>query len=274
MLEWIRTNKTLLSAGIIVTAVIPVLIISYEVLIKGKESVQFSFDTVAGLVIILYYLLLIILAIGFSLRWIVGQIIVIRRLKNEKIKTELLHLKAQVNPHFFFNMLNNLYGWIDKDPSIAKDLVLKLSEMMRYSIYDGQKDMVNIKEEISFLKNYIQLHQIRYHKKIQIDFSIDLQHREVKVMPLLFIILVENAFKHGVETLRENAFVKMDLKTTSKEIIFEIKNNFEKEDPSSKGIGLQNLRRRLKIMYPNNHKLVTSNTDNVFTALLTLNFSQ
>lgn len=273
MFRWIRANKTLLLVGIAVTAVIPVVIISYEVLIKREDAVHISFDSVAGLVVILYYLILILLGVAFSLRWIVRQIILIRRLKNEKVKAELLHLKAQVNPHFFFNMLNNLYGWIDEDPSTAKDLVLKLSEMMRYSIYDGQKEVVTIEEEISFLKNYIELHRIRYHKTICIDFSIDLQRKEVKVMPLLFIILVENAFKHGVETLRKNAFVSIILKTTNKEIVFEIKNNFGGEELTSKGIGLENLERRLSIMYPNNYKLTSESADNIFTALLILKIS-
>lgn len=269
MFKCIRANKTLFLAVIAITVAIPMVFISYEILIGGKEAVQISFDSITGLVIILYYLLLILFGIAFSLRWLIRQLILIRRLKNEKKKTELLHLKTQVNPHFFFNMLNNLYGWIDENPIIAKELVIKLSEMMRYSIYDGQKEVVTIEEEISFLKNYIELHRLRYHKNISIDFSIDLQRKEVKVMPLLFIILVENAFKHGVEKLRDNAFVDISLKTSSKGIHFEIKNNFE-ENMDAQGIGLENLERRLSIMYPNNYKLTTGNADNVFNALLIL----
>ena len=192
MFKWIKANKTLLLTGIAVTAIIPVVIISYEVLIKGEDAVHISFDSTAGLVVILYYLLLILFGIAFFFQWIVRQIILISRLKNQKMKTELLHLKAQVNPHFFFNMLNNLYGWIDENPSTAKELVLKLSEMMRYSIYDGQKEVVTIEEEISFLKNYIELHRIRYHKTIRIAFSIDLQHNMPKLKGFDFLKSLTN----------------------------------------------------------------------------------
>lgn len=204
-------------------------------------------------------------------RWLFRQIKSIIQLKNEKAKTELLHLKSQVNPHFFFNTLNNLYGWVGKDTKVAQELILKLSDMMRYSIYDGQKEEVTIKEEIAYLNNYIDLHKMRYHKKIDIQFNCSIEQEHDKIMPLLFIILLENAFKHGVENLREHAYVHIDLKTNDKEIVFSVENNFDKDAPTTEsGIGLKNLKRRLELVYPRKHSLAFTKTENVYKAVLTL----
>ncbi|WP_428740337.1 sensor histidine kinase [Tenacibaculum sp.] len=203
--------------------------------------------------------------------WLFKQIKSIIRLKNEKTKTELMHLKSQVNPHFFFNTLNNLYGLVGKDAKKAQELILKLSDMMRYSVYDGEKDMVLLSEEITYLQNYIELHKMRYHKAIDIQFNIDIADNDYKVMPLLFIILLENAFKHGVENLRKNAYVHLNLTANQNAINFEIENNFDAtEENQEVGIGLQNLKRRLELVYPKNHALTTSKTDEIYFAKLNI----
>jgi len=205
------------------------------------------------------------------LRWILLQIRSIIKLKKEKKEAELLHLKSQVNPHFFFNTLNNLYGLVEQDTDKAKQLILKLSDMMRYSIYEGQKDFVSLGEEVDYLQNYIELHKMRYHKKIDVAFDIDIEDEQIKVMPLLFIILLENAFKHGVENLRKDAFVSLQLKATSDQIVFEVVNNFDKEELNGhQGIGLENLRRRLNLVYTNQHEFTTQLKDNLFEAKLSL----
>jgi two-component system sensor histidine kinase AlgZ len=204
-------------------------------------------------------------------RWIFKQTKSILSLKNEKAKTELMHLKSQVNPHFFFNMLNNLYGWVDKDPVKAKKLIISLSEMMRYSIYEGEKDSVSLEDEVVYMQQYIDLHRMRYHKEIDVQFEIDTTEKPVHVMPLLFIILLENAFKHGVENLRENAFVHLKMVANDKQVIFEITNNFDpKEIPATPGIGIQNLKRRLELVYPKKHSLVLDSDNGIYKAKLTL----
>ncbi|WP_026968081.1 sensor histidine kinase [Algoriphagus terrigena] len=192
----------------------------------------------------------------WMIRWIILQIKAILRLKKEKKQAELMHLKSQVNPHFFFNTLNNLYGLVENDPAKAQQLILKLSDMMRYSIYEGQNDWVTLDEEITYLENYMELHRMRYHKEIAIRFEIDAEDRSVKIMPLLFIIMVENAFKHGVEKLRKDAFVHICLKATQQQVDFEIENNFDAEEMSEKGgIGLNNLKKRLDLVYLKRHEL-------------------
>lgn len=195
----------------------------------------------------------------WMIRWLVIQIKFILRLKKEKKQAELMHLKSQVNPHFFFNTLNNLYGLVEKDPAKAQQLILKLSDMMRYSIYEGQNDWVTLGEEISYLENYMDLHRMRYHKEIAIRFETEVEDRTVNIMPLLFIIMVENAFKHGVEKLRAGAYVHICLKSNKKQIDFTIENNFDGEQAGGKeGIGLNNLKKRLALVYPNRHEILLS----------------
>ena len=252
----------------IVTALIPILITVFELIATEKESVVFleGYPTSISTLILLYYLLLIILGVS----WFIKQIISLIKLKNEKAQTVLLHLKSQVNPHFFFNTLNNLYGLVGTDVKKAQNLILKLSDMMRYSIYEGERDFVTLKEEVDYLKNYIELHKMRYHKEIDVQSQFQIED-EYKVMPLLFIILLENAFKHGLENLHEDAYVHLNMKTKNNEVFFEIDNNFDISQPKEdNGIGLKNLKRRLELVYPHKHNLTFSSTKNVYKAQLTL----
>lgn len=178
-----------------------------------------------------------------------------RNLKSEKAKAELALLKTQINPHFFFNTLNNLYALTVKNSDKAPEVILKLSDMMRYTIYEGKKDIVPLNEVIVYLKNYIDLHKIRYHKSVKIDFTHTIGDGDT-IAPLLFIILLENAFKHGVESLTENAFITINLISNVDFIHFNIENNFDSNEISEdKGIGLDNLKRRLELIYPDKHQL-------------------
>lgn len=207
----------------------------------------------------------------YGIKWIIKEIRWINELKNERAKAELLHLKGQVNPHFFFNMLNNLYGLVAKDPNKAQALLLRISDLMRYGIYDGQKDTVMLKEEIDYLKNYIELHKMRYHKPIDVRFDLDVTDDTMLVMPLLFIILLENAFKHGVENLRKNPYVHLRMVATKEEIRFKVVNNFDENTPTTRtGIGLSNLKRRLELSYPKQHVLTSDIDRNVYVTELIL----
>jgi LytS/YehU family sensor histidine kinase len=206
-------------------------------------------------------------------RWIFNQIKAILRQRKEKINLELMHLKSQVSPHFFFNTLNNLYGLIDKDSAQAKQMLLTLSEMMRYSIYDGQKESVPLEDELKYIRNYMDLHKARYYKVSDIRLHHSITQPGITVMPLLFIILLENAFKHGIETLREKAFVHVELTADVNEIHFSIKNNFDptcQKGNEGQGIGLQNLARRLELVYPRRHSLTYSTNADIYSAKLTL----
>jgi LytS/YehU family sensor histidine kinase len=136
--------------------------------------------------------------------------------------------------------------------------------MMRYTIYMGKEDFVPIKDEIEYLKNYIELHKIRYHKTVDIRFYHSTES-DCPIAPLLFIIPLENAFKHGVERLTKDAYIHMNLKTQDGIIHFDIENNFgEQKANQTTGIGLNNLKQRLKLLYPNTHKIQIKVTKNIY----------
>lgn len=213
------------------------------------------------------------LLLYWAARWIFNQIKSILKRRKEKINLELLHLKSQVSPHFFFNTLNNLYGLINKDSERARQMVLTLSEMMRYSLYDGQKEEVPLEDELTFITNYISLHQARYHKVSDVQVHHSIKQPGHTVMPLLFIILLENAFKHGMETLREKAFVHVLLTADEHSIQFSVQNNFDpasQQENKEQGIGLQNLSRRLQLVYPKRHSLTFSTNADIYSAKLIL----
>lgn len=195
-----------------------------------------------------------------------------RTLKAEKAEAELALLRSQINPHFFFNTLNNLYSLVVHQSNKAPEVILKLSDMMRYTIYEGKKDKVSLKEEIEYLQGYIDLHKIRYQKDVDIRFETP-EETNLQIAPLLFIVPLENAFKHGVESLRDGAYIDVSIKADNKRerIIFSISNNFEDKGlESEKGIGLENLCKRLELLYPDRHQLDIVKKEGVFTVTLQL----
>ena len=200
--------------------------------------------------------------------WVFEQWKWVQNLKAEKSKTELSLLRAQINPHFFFNTLNNLYALTIKNSMEAPGVILKLSDMMRYTIYEGEKETVKLGDEINYLNNYIELHKIRYKKSVEITFKHDID-TNLTITPLLYIILLENAFKHGIETLTENAFIHINLYEDPNFIYFDIENNFDpKEINETNGIGIQNLKRRLSLLYNQNHELLVDKTNNIYKTTL------
>lgn len=196
----------------------------------------------------------------------------IARLKEETLKAELSLLKSQINPHFFFNTLNNLYGLAVEKSDLTEHVIYKLSEMMRFTIYDGRKDSVTVKDEINYLQNFIELNKLRYHNEIEIEFITEIENETQRIPPLLFINLLENAFKHGADSKTGGAYIRFSLKTNSKEIQFEIENNFDETSVSAgKGIGLENLKRRLELLFPGKHEYSVSNKQSIYKSKVILN---
>jgi sensor histidine kinase YesM len=200
----------------------------------------------------------IILTVPFfilALTWFYKQWKWMKTIESKKTKAELSLLKSQINPHFFFNTLNNLYGLVIEKSDDAPNVILKLSDIMRYTIYMGKEDFVPLKDEIEYLKNFIELHKIRYQKRVDIVFNHDYEI-DYQIAPLLFIIPLENAFKHGVESLTEDAYIHINIKIDASIVHFDIENNFEaRESSETAGIGIQNLKQRLKLLYPDKHKI-------------------
>ncbi len=209
-----------------------------------------------------------ILLFGLLIDVLVSHLSNTVQLKNEQTKAELLHLRNQLSPHFFFNTLNNLYALTIKNSKQAPEVILKLSDMLRYTIYEGEKKRVRIKDEITYLENYIELHKIRYKEPVLFEFNHTID-TTLTIAPLLFINLLENAFKHGVETLTENAFIKMNLTNDAEFIYFSVENNFDENAvDTSKGLGLINLKRRVSLLYPKAHTLRFAKEKNRYKATL------
>lgn len=199
------------------------------------------------------------------------------RLEQEKSTAELSALKSQVNPHFLFNSLNNLYSLaLDKDAR-TPDIILRLSQTMRYLLYESNADFVPLEKEIEHLANFVEMQRLRVGGQVKIDFTVAGEPAEKQVAPLLFLPLVENGFKHGVKGETEGAFIFIHLQILDNQLVFKTENNKgtvdEVEKGEFRGVGLQNLRRRLDLIYPGKHRLDITDGISTFTVTLQLDLA-
>ncbi|MGS0528102.1 sensor histidine kinase [Zobellia nedashkovskayae] len=198
--------------------------------------------------------LLFSIAIKSTKRWVQTEA-QRKEAANFKLQTELQHLRYQLQPHFFFNSLNNIYSLVDISPEKAKSTIHSLGKLMRYLLYETNTELVPLSKEIEFMRKYIDLMKLRLTDKTQIESSFPLSENQIKIAPLLFISLIENAFKHGVSANKES-MISIEMNVQKNVVNFTLENhNFPKEesDKSGSGIGLQNLEKRLQLLYPNKH---------------------
>lgn len=192
-------------------------------------------------------------------------------LEREHLKSELDNLKNQLNPHFFFNTLNNIYSLISQNQDKAKDAVHQLSKLMRYLLYDSNEKFVPLSKEIDFLHHYIDLMKLRVNNSIAVEYSFPKETTGLNIAPLLFISLIENSFKHGISATKTSS-INMEMTiSTSKQLTFNISNtSFPKteNDQSGSGIGLENLRRRLNLLYPEKHSIKISAGPEIYQTIL------
>ena len=190
--------------------------------------------------------------------------------ENEKLNTELSFLKSQVNPHFFFNTLNNIYSLAVVRSEKTAPAVMKLSSIMRYILTETQRDKVPLSNEVDFIHNFIDLQQVRLTDKVVLNFSAEGAIDKLLVAPLLFIPFVENAFKYGVST-KESSNITIEIRTNGDTILFSSRNYIvpsENNLMENTGIGINNVKRRLELMYPGKHTLTTTEKDNYYTVHL------
>lgn len=192
-----------------------------------------------------------------------------------RAETELANLKSQINPHFLFNTLNNIYSLIQIDPSQAQEAVHDLSGMMRYLLYESEQQTVSLAKESAFLKDYIKLMGMRLPSdRVKLDVSLP-EGSSTQVAPMMFIPLVENAFKHGISDTEES-HIKIDLHEDGEYIICNVENScFPKDDTdrSGSGIGIKNLSRRLDMLYPGNYSFEYGKVQNVYQSILKIKAS-
>ncbi len=214
-----------------------------------------------------------ILGFNVAIKFVFRTISQEERLKEQekqKLQSELEYLKYQINPHFFMNTLNNIHALIDIDPVKAQETILELSKMMRYVLYDSSNKLISLEKEIMFLRNYIGLMSLRYTNKVRVSMSVPDIIPEVSVPPLLFISFVENAFKHGI-SYQQESFIDVNIEIEQDRVIFHCENSLitnTDEKKKSPGIGIENTRRRLNLLFGTDYTLSIKPVDNLFKVLL------
>ena len=195
----------------------------------------------------------------------------IKDLEREKQEAQLKYLKYQISPHFFMNTLNNIHALVDIDPEEAKDSIVKLSGLMRYLLYEGDKSTIPLKKEIDFLNQYISLMKLRFSDSVDVSFNASKEIPDMEVPALLFISFVENAFKHGVSYQHES-FIDISLDYQGGRLLFNCRNSCPEERNIDKegGIGIINSQRRLALIYGDDYKMDIINRDNIYTVSVDL----
>jgi two-component system, LytTR family, sensor kinase len=195
-----------------------------------------------------------------------------KELIKEKLSTELKLLRNQINPHFLFNSLNNIYTLSRKKSDNAPEAIMKLSDLLSFMLYESGKETISIQEEMSFLRDYIELQKIRYNDKLTLRITEDFDNLNEPITPLLFIPLVENAFKHGVEENTADSFINIEIRLKNLQLFFRIENNFETSHPKKEkeNIGLMNTKRQLELLFKE-HTFEVIKSENIFKVLITIN---
>lgn len=195
-----------------------------------------------------------------------------------KINTqlELDFLKSQINPHFLFNSLNNIYSLTLQKSDKAPEMVIKLSDLMRYMLYECNVEKNEIEKEIAFMENYIELEKIRHGEQVKIELIKDIRNTSIKIPPLLLIPFIENAFKHGLNSQFGYSWVRMVISTTDKTLAFECENNTltnnQQIQNTAGGIGIENTKKRLQLIYPERHSLEIEQKNDIFKVTLNIKF--
>ena len=195
----------------------------------------------------------------------------IKELKYNEMQTELEYLKYQINPHFFMNTLNNIHALVDIDTEKAKETIVELSKLMRYMLYEADKKLILLSKEVQFLRHYAQLMRIRYPEEcVRIDLDMPTDTGTTMIPPLLFVSFVENAFKHGV-SFRNESFVNVSLKIDEQNIVFNCSNsNCQHIEDQHHGIGLDNIKKRLELLYPGRYVLSIDEQPDRFNVLMVI----
>jgi sensor histidine kinase YesM len=197
-------------------------------------------------------------------------------MEKAKLNAELALLKNQISPHFFFNTLNNIYSLSTTNPEDSRTAILKLSKMMRYLLYDSEDGETKLSNEIELMTNYIDLMKLRLEENYNLKVNVPDEYKDFRIPPLLFIPFIENAFKHGV-SFREDSFIEINMTTNDNTIIFRCLNSISGSGAEtgleSSGIGLNNVRKRLDLLFPGQHDLQLIKTDSTFEVLLKIQVS-
>ena len=194
-------------------------------------------------------------------------------LERQNLKQQLEYLRYQINPHFFMNTLNNIHALVDIDPEKAKGTIRELSTMMRFLLYEGNKEAVPLSRELDFIRHYVTLMQLRYTDKVRISVDLPREVPERQVPPLMLITFIENAFKHGVSYQRES-FIEVKVSVADDKLSFLCRDSkVEKSNEEEGGVGLANVRKRLDLLYNSNYTLFINDEADTYTVELNIPLS-
>lgn len=260
----------------VVTSIVIFSLVKYAIsmLLRGhvqyhmsKDLAFWSYFVDAALTCVFF--LFLSSALKFTVDWFVNERIQ-RDLETQRLTAELQFLKSQINPHFLFNSLNSIYSLAYQKSDTTPEAILKLSEIMRYMLYESNDNKVDLSKEIQYLQNYIDLQKIRFGDNAYIDLRIDGEITSQRIVPLLLIAFIENAFKHGVANDPEHP-IKMVISLNHEQLHFytENKKHTHNRDASG-GIGLLNVKRRLDLLYPGKYTLTVKDEPDVYTCELSL----
>ncbi|MBP7508004.1 MAG: histidine kinase [Prolixibacteraceae bacterium] len=200
-----------------------------------------------------------------------------KELEKEKLHSELAFLKNQISPHFFFNTLNNIYSLTTFDTPAAQESILKLSKLMRYLLYDSEHGETMLSNEIDFMNNYIALMKLRINPRVYLEVSFPESYNDISIPPLLFIPFIENAFKHGI-SYKGKSFIKISMDINQGRLIFITENSIgsdnQPSDSAHSGIGLENVRKRLSLLFPEKHEMLVVQNDNSFIVTLNIEINK
>lgn len=192
------------------------------------------------------------------------------KLQKENVENQLAFLKNQISPHFFMNTLNNIHALVDIDAEEAKQSIIKLSSLMRHLLYDSEEKLTPIKKEVAFIQSYIELMRLRFTDKVTIDVDIPDEIPDKSIPPLLFTSLLENAFKHGI-SYNHTSFIKIAMSFTENQLNFSVENsNHPKKTEAASGIGIENTRKRLDLLYKKEYDLAISDTGEKYAVNLNI----
>lgn len=197
----------------------------------------------------------------------------LQEVKQQNAEAELVWLKNQLNPHFLFNTLNNISSLVQIDADTAQDSITQLSDLMRYALYETNKPAVALADEVEFMTNFIHLMKLRCNEKVRVETDFQVPDHPVSIAPMLFISTLENAFKHGVSS-HENSFIKAALDVEGTQIVFICENSYfpkKTDGRTGKGVGIENLQRRLQLLYPERSSYKQTLTDGVYRVEIRIN---
>jgi LytS/YehU family sensor histidine kinase len=193
------------------------------------------------------------------------------------VESQLQLLKAQVHPHFLFNTLNNIYSYTQNTSPVASKLVTGLSDMLRFILYECNQPLVPLSKELNMIQDYINLEQIRYGNKLDIHVDLPEKINNLFIAPLLLLPLIENCFKHGASNMLDQPWISLKVTINNKQMHVKLVNGKVKEKDENKktsGIGINNVKKRLELIYPEKHQLLITNDDEVFIVNLKLQLEQ